>query len=337
MKVDTFTIDTHSSGKPLKCAAKRYRPHGASSEGRPAPGHILIFTHGTGFHKEHWEVPILRLFAHSKSGGTRVSEAWSIDWQTHGDSAALNEAVIEAPDFEFSEFDYAEACANLYRTFLLENIEKGLNKVVLLGHSAGAASASLATMFCDHPLFEAFIFVEPTIWPAEMAGVDAPVYKYVKRGILTRRDHWPTKAEAKRYFEGRAPWSYWDSRIRDIYVEYGLKADLVRGGWTLKCTPKHELAPFANDQKAVDVLPELNKTIKVVPIHLIYGGRNDMFSRKKQDSLLGGGRNFASVTRIPDAGHLVVQEAPDEVADVLFGVLRKLDRETGHFEVQAKL
>ncbi len=73
-------------------------------------------------------------------------------------------------------------------------------------------------MFCDHPLFEAFIFVEPTIWPAEMAGVDAPVYKYVKRGIPTRRDHLPTKAEAKRYFEGRAPWSYWDSRIRDIYV-----------------------------------------------------------------------------------------------------------------------
>ena len=30
-----------------------------------------------------------------------MSEAWSIDWQTHGDSAALNEAVIEAPDFEF--------------------------------------------------------------------------------------------------------------------------------------------------------------------------------------------------------------------------------------------
>ncbi len=93
-------------------------------------------------------------------------------------------------------------------------------------------------------------------------------------------------------------------------------------GWTLKCAPKHELAPFANDQKAVDVLPELNKTIKVVPIHLIYGGRNDMLyvslyltfslsltlpfsSRKKQDSLLGGGRRFASVTRIPDAGHLV--------------------------------
>ncbi len=115
--------------------------------------------------------------------------------------------MIEAPDFEFckptvfgieassdegslAEFDYAEACANLYRTFLLENIEKGLNKVVLLGHSAGAAScvrllpcvyppfsplySSLATMFCDHPLFEAFIFVEPTIWPAEMAGVMRP-------------------------------------------------------------------------------------------------------------------------------------------------------------------
>lgn len=40
----------------------------------------------------------------------------------------------------------------------------------------------------DHPLLEAFIFVEMTTWAAEVASVDALMYKYIKRGIFTRRD-----------------------------------------------------------------------------------------------------------------------------------------------------
>ncbi|KAK0237196.1 hypothetical protein EDD85DRAFT_953204 [Armillaria nabsnona] len=104
---------------------------------------------------------------------------------------------------------------------------------------------------CVHLLLEAFVFMELTIWPAVMAGVDAPMYKYIKRLIFTPQDHWRTKAEAKYYFEGRVLWSYLYSKIRERWLD------------TQVCM-KRELAPFVNNRKVVDALPEPNKMIKVM-------------------------------------------------------------------------
>ncbi|KAG5733916.1 hypothetical protein E4T56_gene89, partial [Termitomyces sp. T112] len=47
--------------------------------------------------------------------------------------------------------------------------------------------------------------------------------------------------------------------------------------------------------------------------------------REVQDSLVDPkeGRNFASITRIKDVGHLIVQEAPAKLAKAIFAILRK--------------
>jgi hypothetical protein len=59
----------------------------------------LICTHGTGFHKEHWEPALEDLYAHLASSaravpGVKVREAWSIECPNHGDAAVLNEDAL---------------------------------------------------------------------------------------------------------------------------------------------------------------------------------------------------------------------------------------------------
>lgn len=83
---------------PLLITAKRYRVPALASD---APDALtLVLTHGTGYHKEHWEPTIEHLFEHLASSSTnssrarvpvRIHDVWSIDCQNHGDAAVLNE------------------------------------------------------------------------------------------------------------------------------------------------------------------------------------------------------------------------------------------------------
>jgi hypothetical protein len=86
----------------FRISAKRYLPHTPRNDGL-----TLIFAHGTGFHKEQWEVAIDELFglfeAEGKKKGVRLREAWSLDCPNHGDAAVLNEEALEwgAPSYLF--------------------------------------------------------------------------------------------------------------------------------------------------------------------------------------------------------------------------------------------
>lgn len=45
---------------------------------------------------------------------------------------------------------------------------------------------------------------------------------------------------------------------------------------SLRCRPEHETQPFVNQINAVYPIAELDKTRKKVPVHLVYGERNDL-------------------------------------------------------------
>ncbi|KAK0484287.1 Alpha/Beta hydrolase protein [Armillaria luteobubalina] len=315
MNVTQFIVDTYGAGTPLVSTAKRYRPSTANKK-----GYILVFAHGTGFHKEHWEPIIERLYAH----GGPVVEAWAIDAQTHGAAATLNRDAIDEPGFTYSSYHFAEACANLCKTHL----NGTRHPIVLVGHSAGAASAALVPSFYRQsrtPPFSALILVEPAIWPGSMIGMaDSSAYKLACVAIPRRRTTWGSRDAVRKDLGRRAPWGTWDKRILDLYVEHGFEED--KEGVSLRCNPVHETQPFINQINAVYPVAELDKLRKKVPVHLVYGERNDLFTREKQESLLRG-RRFASVIRIPGAGHLVVQEAPDAVGDVLLSILGGLENQ----------
>ncbi|KAK0220567.1 hypothetical protein IW262DRAFT_1297620 [Armillaria fumosa] len=290
---DNHVVETSSTGTRLKAAVKRYRPENGGA-GLNEAGYILVFAHGTGF-------------------------PWAVDAQTHGAFAAMNEETIETPEFNYLIQDYAEAA--LGRGFGgVCTLPSNVNDAEMLIYSA------LSTAFCDRTPFHAMVLVEPTVWPADITNIHSPMFILASKTIPRPRDFWASKDEAKAYLKKRAPWSLWDNLILDIYIEYGIVPHPTNKGVSLACTPRHEAMPFITGDSVVP-LTELDKTHKIIPIHLVYGERNDLFTREKQNTLQRG-RNFASVTRIPGAGHLichncvVVQEAPDKVGDVIFNILQ---------------
>lgn len=90
MKTESFLFDPRPQ-YPLVLTAKRYQSDTSNSE----DGTTLIFAHGTGFHKEHWEPTIEHLFDKERTkGGFKIREAWSLECPNHGDSAVLNEKAL---------------------------------------------------------------------------------------------------------------------------------------------------------------------------------------------------------------------------------------------------
>ena len=110
----------NASDGRLKITAKRYTLENSADN---AEGFTLLFAHCIGSRKsgsvenhsgtdrphelkkkkdkEQWEPTISRLFHQQKHkcAVRRIREAWSFDWQNHGDAAILNQKAIESlPD-----------------------------------------------------------------------------------------------------------------------------------------------------------------------------------------------------------------------------------------------
>ena len=91
---------------PFRVSAKRYWTDSDSEQGgnrnldndRAQGGALtLIFAHANGFHKEHWEPTIHRLFEQQyapERRPLRIQDMWALDAPNHGDAAVLNEEVL---------------------------------------------------------------------------------------------------------------------------------------------------------------------------------------------------------------------------------------------------
>ncbi|KAG1717808.1 hypothetical protein EDD22DRAFT_989837 [Suillus occidentalis] len=107
---------------PASMTAKRYYTSSSDPQGL-----TLLFAHGIGAHKEHWE-PMLRTCS-SKC----IREAWCFDWLNHGDAAVINKTALKrrsAGDVSIAE--WAAAIASFVKSPFLRN-----HRLVGLGHSAG--------------------------------------------------------------------------------------------------------------------------------------------------------------------------------------------------------
>jgi hypothetical protein len=91
-------------GYPLFIIAKRYWLPSFESHINDPDALTLIFLHATSFHKETWEPTIEQLFhqvSGQKVGGhhVKIREAWAIDCPNHGESAMLNEKILQQPEY----------------------------------------------------------------------------------------------------------------------------------------------------------------------------------------------------------------------------------------------
>ncbi|KAJ3508790.1 hypothetical protein NLJ89_g5563 [Agrocybe chaxingu] len=313
---------------------KRYTRKIGSEKGTGGAGVILLLGHGAGFSKETWEPTIEDLFKldSGERGTYTIREAWALDCQNHGDGCTLNEAILCQDQSIVNIWDYGDAFATLVNSGLLRPFDRGRNPIVLCGHSAGAVGVTLATEFFNPPSrlpFSRIILIDPAMTSKAFDDKESDIYQFVKSTTPTRKDTWKSVDVAAAWLKARLPWAAWDERVFDVYVAHGLRALPTAyypekpSGVTLTTHRLAENIAFEGKQYASNALNRLNQICVHLPVHLIFGGKNDLFEKDAQDSLIDPkeGRVFASVTRIDGVGHLVVQEAPTQLAAAIFEVL----------------
>ncbi|CAA7268726.1 unnamed protein product [Cyclocybe aegerita] len=334
LRVEEFVLTTNTHGVDLKAPMKKYTRNTGSATGSNGTGAILLLGHGAGFSKETWEPTIEDLFKldAGAKGGYIIREAWALDCQNHGDGCILNEGILCIDQSLVNIWDYGNAFATLVKSGLLGAFARDRNPIILCGHSAGAVGVTLATEFFNPPSrlpFSRIVLIEPAMTSKAFDDKESDIYQFVKSTTPTRKDIWKSADAAAAWLKARLPWAAWDERVFDVYVKHGLRAlptayypDKM-SGVTLTTHRLAENIAFEGKQYASNALNRLNQICVHIPVHLIFGGKNDLFEREAQDSLIDPkeSRVFASVTRIEGVGHLVVQEAPTQLATAVFNAL----------------
>ncbi|KAJ7075855.1 Alpha/beta hydrolase fold-1 [Mycena belliarum] len=327
LSVEKFSVATNTRGVPLIAVGKRYTrssPTLQPASSRPA-GAALLFVHGTGFHKEIWEPTIAALFEADEQHA--VYEAWAVDCQNHGESAVANEKqLFEHPQL-IDIWEYANALATFRRDLIRQE------KVIVVAHSAGAVAGVLVTMFFNPPNripFSSIVLVEPPLFTKDMYQLHkTPMYAAVATMTPLRRDIWASHKAAKDWLMKRPPWSSWSEDALESYVTYGLRKLPTahypdKQGVTLCCIKEDEAQAYASGDEDFDALWRLNQICQKLPVHVIWAEVDDLFSKELKDSIAdpSQGRDFASITRVAESGHMVPQERPKLLGKAVLAIVR---------------
>jgi len=140
----------------LKLTAKCY-----TSGSSDPKGLTLLCAHGAGTHKEQWEPTLEQIFRtqENPNSGFTIYEVWSVDWQSHGAGATVNEAAL-LNHLGVSVEEWAQAIAAFVKSPHLRG-----RRLVGVGHSAGSSVVLLATRnsLPRTMPFAAMIIVEPVM------------------------------------------------------------------------------------------------------------------------------------------------------------------------------
>ncbi|TFK63034.1 alpha/beta-hydrolase [Pluteus cervinus] len=294
----------------------------------------------------------------------RIREAWAFDWQSHGDAALLNAQVLQEREDTVSAFEWADAIATFVAWLLKHEPNHRLVAVghsAGAGAMTLTTKALVSPQLSPYP-YSALILVEPTIvtWELFHQHHDDRIESMhlAVSSTSMRRDSWPSRDNAFQYFKKRWPWSQWDERVLRLYCEHGLHSvseqvsprlpssapsssspsvpfstpsinpsiTSYKTAVTLKCNRNHEALSFPDADPHFESAIQLSRISHILPVHIIWGSQNEIVPEFIQDSLsdTSAGRFTASVTRIPDGGHLLVQEQPDKVAEVICNIIDTL-------------
>ncbi|KAJ6503882.1 Alpha/beta hydrolase fold-1, partial [Mycena sanguinolenta] len=253
-----------------------------------------------------------------------VREAWAFDWQTHGESAILNRQLFTTSPsrvYGVSASEWSDAIAAFVNSPRMHS-----RQIVAIGHSAGAGTMVLTIK--DKPMseipFVSFILIEPTIISRDLfyAHLEdrAGQMEFVVAATTARRERWRSREDAHSWMSKRVPWDLWDPRVVRKLSEHSLAAS-PDGGVVIKGDRVQEALSYPDVQPHFDAAQELSRISQKIAVHFIWGGEGSLVPQFVQDALASSdGRVAASVTRV-DAGHLVVQEQPDAVADAICTIL----------------
>ncbi|KAF6754126.1 Alpha/beta hydrolase fold-1 [Ephemerocybe angulata] len=309
-------------------------------------GLTLVMLHSSSFHKETWEACLETLFSLADASGVAVREAWAIECPNHGESAVLNTAFFEVPPYSnhFGCEGYSQA---VHRFLTRAPVPFHDRQLVGIGHSLGANTILMIQTFRPAFPFSSLILVEPMVSSIGDMALQ-PLRDRLVEQARKRRDKWTSREEARIALHkkcGGRRWKgvtrgKWDERVINSFVEHGLvpkasegsqndrkKTDDRNGDMTsfvLACTKQQEINMYTDDQGSVAPVEVLDQISSKLPIHLILGELKDYIPAHVHAALVGPapGRNFASISMMPNVGHLVPQEKPDELAVAIIKILQ---------------
>jgi pimeloyl-ACP methyl ester carboxylesterase len=197
----------------------------------------------------------------------------------------------------------------------------GLRGIIGVGHSMGGVCTMWAAIRRPD-LFRAVVLIDPVILPPNVLRA-ASLMRWVVlssrqplvQGALRRRRTWTNRQACYDRFRTKPFFANWPDQSLWAYVEAGTRP--TRDGEVeLVYPPEWEAHIFATAPTDVwDSVPQLD-----VPALIIRGENTDTFrpeSQSRMERLLPQARYHV----MPDAGHLVPMERPDETAKVVRGFL----------------
>lgn len=195
-------------------------------------------------------------------------------------------------------------------------------KVIGIGHSLGSALTLLASY--ERPeLFERIILLDPPLILGK-ASLQLHYAKYFDRALLDkitpahlslkRREHWDSREQAGELLRPKGFYKDFDQRCFDLYLQYALRDDTVRGGVTLTISRETEVAIFRTNPS--------------------YWWRKQPKPKVKVDMLMGqeslflkhgfseiAQRDFAIPYQVIQGGHMFPLEYPDITAQSIQNIL----------------
>ncbi|KAF7304966.1 AB hydrolase-1 domain-containing protein [Mycena kentingensis (nom. inval.)] len=327
----------------------------AVDEQRREGGKTLFLAHANGFPKETWEPTILELLA--ASGSDDIGEIWAWEATHHGASSVLNRQC-GAPITGVGWSEDARDIVNFLLNFLPSEIAppdalplllpriaptesalrrvRGYNQRTLhaVGHSFGGCCSTWAALIVPR-VFASLTLVDPVI--IAYSNPSSPVGQpTLAEGALARRDTWPSREAALASFKANRFFASWDPRVLDAYVAHGIVPDATGTGTgvCLAMPPLQESLVFNATYMSGTVWDLVRTLDPRIPIRYVVPGLPGAPEiggpGTTQERVWLRPENSSNV-RILTAGHLIVQEAPKELAKEIAAMV------SGQVNPQARL
>ncbi|KAI5116417.1 hypothetical protein M0805_008492 [Coniferiporia weirii] len=303
----------------------------------------LLLTHANGFSREIWE-PFLRhlvsSYQSSRDGTVSVDEIWAFEAVQHGDSAFINQDRL-GHLYDWS--DYARDILNFLTRYLPSErnpnslpvylpripdqttrarLSTGLTDrtLVAIGHSFGGCAAALAAITTPC-LFTGLLLVDPVIAPpyVDRSGL---IYDFVI-GAVQRRSEWADRDEARRLFAASPFFSVWDPEVLETYISCCLTEierdnDVNKStqGVKLKMSGIQEGVVFSDGHVSKEVFERIQDLDPRIMLRWVMSGKGPSMGGSDdatRDIVWRRPVNSSNI-RIASSGHLIVQEAPRELA-----------------------
>ncbi|KAJ7349637.1 hypothetical protein DFH08DRAFT_935664 [Mycena albidolilacea] len=329
-RVKSIVFNPGPDEHALKLTAKCYSPGTNNPNGL-----TLSCAHGTGI-----DVPfvgrtpgtdsIFKMHENTNCGFS-LREVWSVDWQSHGLRAVVNEATLSdrpADRPAVSVVEWAEAIAEFIQSPHLRG-----HHIVGIGHSAGSSApndpkfASANRVVCrshncragDVPQCSQDFYRD---YGEERNSALSTAIMIVN----ARRTTWPNRDEAFSYMKLNFIWKGWDARVLRTYVDYGMHDLPGSDGVVISTKKEQEISAYTNVPPHLEAVDLYRRIVPWVPVHFIFGARNDLVPPEAQDSIFDPGNNIqaSSIQCVHRAGHMVLQEKPDGLAVAICKVLAQI-------------